>query len=148
MSLRPKPGDVNHALCAHVVESDAHRLSASPWSGPFSPSRDEFTFEIGKVRKHFNKWFKSKMEGGDAGFVTGGGGYLIPLSVYVQRSTAVYIDVKKTNIRISMLYFMHVNKGRLLYLMFLQIKWIVKLNSWKNNWFPSTASYFSLFRSQ
>lgn len=42
--------------------------------------------------------------------------YLIPLSKCVQRSTAVYIDVKETNVRTSMLYFMHVNKGRLYYL--------------------------------
>lgn len=43
--------------------------------------------------------------------------YLIPLSKCVYREAQQYISMlRKHNIRTSMLYFMHVNKGRLLYL--------------------------------
>lgn len=43
--------------------------------------------------------------------------YLIPLSKCVYREAQQYISMlRKQNIRTSMLYFMHVNKGRLLYL--------------------------------
>ncbi len=43
--------------------------------------------------------------------------YLIPLSKCVYREAQQYISMlRKQTIRTSMLYFMHVNKGRLLYL--------------------------------
>lgn len=57
------------------------------------------------------------------------GVYLIPLSKCVYREAQQYISMlRKQNIRTSMLYFMHVNKGRLLYLIcFCKLPWIVRL---------------------
>lgn len=49
---------------------------------------------------------------------------------------------------------MHVNKGRLLYLKCLQLKWIVRLNSWtylvplKGNFFLFVFFFYFVFRSQ